>query len=106
MEFKLRKRDGEKIYTGHMKEHYQGTERCRVNKRVTSGWRRGEQDRKAGRLEAVSLINTRGSSSSSNTQVYYKLYVCILDVLHKALKYRIIFLKTHFTAAGQGVYTA
>lgn len=107
MEFKLRKRDREKkIYTGHMKEHFQGTERCRVNKTVTSGWRRGEQDRKVGRLEAVSLINTRGSSSSSNTQVYYKLYVCILDVLHKALKYRIIFLKTHFTAAGQGVYTA
>lgn len=54
-----------------------------------------------GRLEAVSLTNTRGSSNSSNTQVYYKLYVCILDVLYKALKYRIIFLKTLFTAAGQ-----
>lgn len=53
-----------------------------------------------GQVEADSLTNTRGSSNSSNTQVYYKLYVCILDVLYKALKYRIIF-KTLFTAAGQ-----
>lgn len=75
-----------------MKEHYQGTERCRVNKTDTEGDKKGGKTRcKVGRLEAVSLTNTRGSSNSSNTQIYYKLYVCILDILYKALKYRIIF---------------
>lgn len=59
-----------------MKEHYQGTERCRVNKTDTEGGQKeGETRWQVGRLEAVSLTNTRGSSNSSNTQVYYKLYV-------------------------------
>lgn len=62
-----------------------------LTKRTQREIKRGKTRWKVGRLEAVSLTNTRGSSNSSNTQVYYKLYVCILDVLYKALKYRIIF---------------
>lgn len=64
----------------------------------------GETRFKVGQLEAVSLTNTRGSHNSSNTQVYYKLYVCILDVLYKALKYRFIFYKHCSLQQDKGIY--
>lgn len=64
----------------------------------------GETRFKVDQLEAVSLTNTRGSHNSSNTQVYYKLYVCILDVLYKALKYRFIFYKHCSLQQDKGIY--
>lgn len=67
-----------KIIEIDVKEHYQGTERCRVNRTDT----RGETRWKVSRLEAVSLSNTRGSSNSSYTRyiinsmyVYWMYYI-------------------------------
>lgn len=36
-EWKARKKETKKKYCEYMKEHYQGTERCRVNKTDTEG---------------------------------------------------------------------
>lgn len=83
-----------------MKEHYQGTKRCRVDKRTEA------ETRQEGGMDAVPLTDTRGSSNSPYTQILYNINsVCILDVLHIALKYRIIFKNTVHCSRTRG-YTA
>lgn len=61
-----------------------------------------KMEKEDGRLEAVSLFNTRGSSNSSYTQEFYKLFVCMYTgrTIERIELWEYC-LKTPFTAAGQ-----
>lgn len=57
---RLKPRKGQKINTEYMKEHYQGTERCRVNKTDTEG------DKKLGGVDKMEGGRIRGSFTNQH----------------------------------------